>query len=88
MNTSTHPVAPEEVMAFTDGELTGVWNEFVAKHIAECPECGEAAAEFRKSSQGLGAWQMEGAIAGTPRKVSPYTAKLPAGADKTDVGSR
>jgi|SRR5271169_331822 len=59
MNATTHPIAPEEVMAFVDGELPGVWNDFVAGHIAECDECRQAVTEFRNGSERLGAWQVE-----------------------------
>ena len=58
MNTMTHPVAPEEVMAFVDGELTGVANEFVAGHVAGCEECQKAVAGFRQSSQALRGWKV------------------------------
>ncbi len=58
MNTMTHPVAPEEVMAFVDGELAGVGNEFVAGHIAGCEECQKAVAGFRESSQTLRGWKV------------------------------
>ncbi len=59
MNTMTHPVRPEEVMAFVDGELPDVWNEFAAGHIAECKECQDAVAEFRKGAEELHAWKIE-----------------------------
>ncbi len=59
MNTSTHPIAPEEVMAFVDGELSIGRQDCVARHIAECEECRQAAAEFRSGSQGLQVWHVE-----------------------------
>jgi hypothetical protein len=63
MNTSTHPIAPEEVMAFVDGELSSARQDSVARHIAECEECRQVAAEFRNGSQELRAWHVE-AVAG------------------------
>lgn len=59
MNMSAHPIAPEEVMAFVDGELSTARNDSVARHIAECDECRQAAAEFRGGSQGLQVWHVE-----------------------------
>ncbi|MGB2665364.1 MAG: DUF4349 domain-containing protein [Candidatus Acidiferrum sp.] len=59
MNTSAHPIAPEEVMAFVDGELSIARNNSVARHIAECEECRQTAAETRSGSQELRAWHVE-----------------------------
>lgn len=58
MNTMTHPVAPEEVMAFVDGELAGVGKEFAAGHIAGCEECQKAVAGFRDVSRVLRGWKV------------------------------
>lgn len=60
MITSTHPVAPEELMAFGDGELTGPRRHFVSEHIADCQQCRTAMAEFRALSRELRTWQVEG----------------------------
>lgn len=58
MNTTTHPVASEEVMAFLDGELATERKEFVAGHIEWCSECATVAAQFRGVSQALGEWKV------------------------------
>ena len=59
MNTNTHSIAPEEIMAFVDGELTGVYGDFVRGHIAECGQCQQTAAEIRQDSQVLRGWHVE-----------------------------
>jgi uncharacterized protein DUF4349/putative zinc finger protein len=59
MNTSTHTIAPQEVMAFVDGELSSARKDSVARHIAECEQCRQVATEIRRSSQELRAWQVE-----------------------------
>ena len=56
MSTSTHPVAPEEVMAFLDGELWADRTEFVSAHIKECAECRQTADVFHGISASLAKW--------------------------------
>lgn len=59
MITTTHPVAPEEVMAHVDGELASIWGAFVADHIASCGECARLATQARNDSDALRAWPVE-----------------------------
>ncbi|MGA8223765.1 MAG: DUF4349 domain-containing protein [Candidatus Acidiferrales bacterium] len=56
MNIITHPVAPEEVMAFLDGELSALEAQTVSTHIEQCGECTRVATQFRKTSEDLAAW--------------------------------
>lgn len=56
MNTATHPIAPEEVMAFLDGELSGDRLHSVSAHIDQCPECRDVARSLRTASQSLASW--------------------------------
>jgi hypothetical protein len=56
MNASTHPVVPEELMAFLEGELSTERTQSVSAHIEQCAECHDAAASFRKTSHTLAAW--------------------------------
>jgi anti-sigma factor RsiW len=56
MNTATHPVAPEEVMAFLDGELSSAKAQAVSAHLDQCAECAGLAARFRSTSQLLSGW--------------------------------
>jgi anti-sigma factor RsiW len=65
MSTSTHPVAPEEVMAFLDGELSADRAQSVSAHIEQCAECRETAATLRNASHLLSTW----AIAAAPTKL-------------------
>ena len=59
MSTTTHPFAPEEIMAFVDGELSADRAQSMSTHIAQCGECHEAAAAFRSISHGLSQWQVD-----------------------------
>lgn len=65
MNTATHPVAPEEVMAFLDGELSAERAQIVSTHIDECTECQKFGDSFRSTSQSLAGW----AIPAVPERI-------------------
>lgn len=56
MSASTHPVAPEGVMALLDGELSPERFQAVSAHIGECAECHEISASLREASQSLARW--------------------------------
>ncbi len=53
---TTHPFAPEELMAFCDGELSAKEMHAAEAHLAECRECAEMVRQFRETSQTLGEW--------------------------------
>jgi hypothetical protein len=57
--TAVHPVAPEEVMAWLDGELAADEAQAVAAHLEECGECAGVAAQFRGMSEQLAGWSVE-----------------------------
>jgi hypothetical protein len=56
MSTTTHPVAPEEIMALLDGELPADQAQSASAHLEGCPECRELAASLRGTSQLLSNW--------------------------------
>jgi hypothetical protein len=58
MSTARHSVAPEEIMAHLDGELTAERAPSVAAHIAACAECQEVRASLRNASQSLCSWSV------------------------------
>jgi hypothetical protein len=64
MNTSTHPIEQEEVMAYLDGELQSERATVVEGHMACCKECQELAVDLRRVSQGLKDWRVEPPEAG------------------------
>jgi uncharacterized protein DUF4349/putative zinc finger protein len=63
MNLPTHPVGPEEVMAFLDGELSPERTQFISAHVNECVECREVVTSLRKTSQSLSNWTVPSAPA-------------------------
>jgi Domain of unknown function (DUF4349)/Putative zinc-finger len=69
MNSMTHSVAPEEIMALVDGELTAAEASAVAAHIEECAECAALRDELRGTSEALHAWTAQELSAKTVRAV-------------------
>jgi len=59
MSVSTHPVAPEEVMALLDGELPADRAQSVSVHIDQCAECQEVQATIQATSHKLAAWTVD-----------------------------
>jgi hypothetical protein len=59
MNTSTHPIEHEEVMAQLDGELPQDRAAVVAAHLVSCDECRQLAADLSNVSQRLQGWRVE-----------------------------
>jgi hypothetical protein len=56
MTTTSHPVAPEDVMAFFDGELSAAGAQAVSAHLALCAECSRLAEQLRVASQSISRW--------------------------------
>jgi anti-sigma factor RsiW len=56
MIAATHPVAPEDVMALLDGELSSAEAQTVSTHLDHCAKCTELAGQLRSTSQSLAAW--------------------------------
>ena len=61
MNKIIHPIEPEELMAYLDGELTTDRATAAAAHLGECAECQNLVAELRSVSQNLKTWKVEAA---------------------------
>ncbi|MFZ1136314.1 MAG: DUF4349 domain-containing protein [Candidatus Korobacteraceae bacterium] len=59
MQSDIHPVEPEELMAYLDGELPLDRAAETAAHLHECRECQILAAELKSISEGLTAWDVE-----------------------------
>ena len=78
MNTATHPVAPEEVMAFLDGELSSAEANAVSAHLDQCAECAGLAAQFRSTSQSLSGWTVPAVPMSLNESVEELAAKTAA----------
>jgi len=62
MSTTTHPFAPEELMALLDGELSADRAQSVSIHMGQCAECRELAASLHNTSQTLSNWTVPPAL--------------------------
>jgi anti-sigma factor RsiW len=67
MKITANHVAPEEVMALEDGELTSAEAELVEQHMAECAECAAVHEEFRAAREALAEWSVPEA----PEEMTP-----------------
>jgi len=59
MNIAAHPVAPEEIMVFLDGELSAAEAQAVSAHIEGCADCAKIVEQSRSTSQALARWNVE-----------------------------
>jgi len=59
MSKKNHPIEQEELMAYLDGELATNRAIAAAAHLEHCAECQELAADLRKLSQEMMAWEVE-----------------------------
>jgi hypothetical protein len=66
MTAETHPIEPELVMAYLDGELSPDEAARVAQHLDQCKECADTAAALRSVSAQAMSWNVEEA----PKRIS------------------
>ena len=59
MNATTHPFAPEEIMALLDGEFPADRAQAISAHIEQCTECSTQAEGLRRLSRQVTDWQAE-----------------------------
>jgi len=79
MNTTAHPVAPDEVMAFLDGELSTVKAQAISTHVETCPECTALAGQYKRTSQLLSRWNVETVPAKLQKSILDAAAKTGSG---------
>jgi hypothetical protein len=74
MSITAHPVAPEEVMALLDGELSAAEAQAVSAHVGDCAECAKLLEQFHSTSHLLSRWNIEA----VPKKLEDAVASLAA----------
>ncbi|MGA7930297.1 MAG: DUF4349 domain-containing protein [Candidatus Sulfotelmatobacter sp.] len=79
MNTTAHPVAPEQVMAFLDGELSAADAQALSAHLDRCAECSALAEQFRSTSLSLSRWHVEAVSVKLEDSVTGLAAKTGSG---------
>ena len=57
MTAATHS-APEDIMAFLDGELSTADAQSLSAHLSDCPDCAAIADQFRDTARMLSAWSV------------------------------
>jgi anti-sigma factor RsiW len=75
MTFATHSVAPEEIMAFLDGELSAVEAQTMSAHLKDCAQCALVAEQFRATSEMLSRWEVEAVPAVLEESVKKFSAK-------------
>lgn len=70
MNKIMHPIEPEELMAYLDGELSAERAAVIAEHLSECAECKAVVDGFRNVSQTLKTWSVGKAEVELPQDVA------------------
>ena len=75
MNKIMHPIEPEELMAYLDGELTADRATATAAHLGACAECQGLVAELRNVSQNLKTWRVESSESAVPPAIAPALAE-------------
>jgi hypothetical protein len=70
MSTNRHPIEPEELMAYLDGELPADYATEALSHLEQCQECQVLAADFRGVSQALMAWEVESPEVGISSEIN------------------
>ncbi len=70
MNKTTHPIEPEELMAYLDGELSSDRIVVAAAHLSECAECQALITDLRGVSHMLGAWDVSGPESEVPLPIA------------------
>jgi len=58
MSTTPHPLAPKEIMAHLDGELSPARAQSVSVHLESCAACQELVTSLRNTSQSLCNWRV------------------------------
>jgi uncharacterized protein DUF4349/putative zinc finger protein len=75
MNSTAHCVAPEDIMAFLDGELPASEARAVSAHLEDCAQCAMVGEQFRATSQMLSRWDVPEVSAKLEDSVRKLSAK-------------
>jgi len=86
MTRSTHPVEPEAVMAYLDGELPAARASAIAAHLDQCADCASLVQQLRDASQQLLAFEVEPAPARLEDAVLAALGEAPRRASKPAKG--
>jgi hypothetical protein len=79
MSTTPHSIAPEEIMAHLDGELSPARAQSVSTHLESCATCQELVTSLRNTSHSLSNWTVAAAKVSSSfaERLSAAVAKAP-----------
>jgi uncharacterized protein DUF4349/putative zinc finger protein len=75
MSSTPHPVAPEEIMAHLDGELSPAGAQSVSTHLGSCATCQELVNSLRSTAHSLSSWTVRTPAASFDEHVFQELAK-------------
>jgi anti-sigma factor RsiW len=78
MSTTPHIIAPEEIMAHLDGEISADRAHTVSTHIETCPECRDRVQEFQQTKYNVAMWQVASLPAAIENRIQSAATKMPA----------
>ncbi len=86
MTGTTHPFAPEEIMALLDGELPAERAQTVAAHVELCPDCSAFTKELESTKQKFSSWEVGASPAAIQDRVHAAMAAMPSPAGTSGSG--
>jgi hypothetical protein len=81
MSTTAHPITPEEIMAFLDGQLSTDQAQSVSAHMEGCSDCRTLAQHLQSTTQSLSSWKVEALSSAIGDRVLFAAANIPAAAE-------
>ncbi|QEE26877.1 DUF4349 domain-containing protein [Terriglobus albidus] len=75
--TAQHPFSPEEIMAWLDGELPAAEAQQMEAHLFACEVCSGVAADMRRTSASLAAWEVPPGSSTMPAQVRDLLDETP-----------
>lgn len=78
MSTAPHPIAPEEIMAHLDGELSPARAQSVSAHMEACSDCRTLLQELHQTKFNVAMWQVASLPAAIETRIESAAAKVSA----------
>lgn len=90
MSTTSHPLAPEEIMALLDGELDAERVHAASVHIENCADCRALLQDFQQTKHNVAMWQVASLSSAVESHIQSAAAKLvaPSATTSSDIPRR
>lgn len=86
MSTTPHPIAPEEIMALLDGELSPAVAQSVSAHMETCSDCRTLLQELHQTKFNVAMWQVASLPAAIETCIESAAANVSAPSATTSPG--